>query len=112
MHTTPHSAALHGSFAGQITNPPGQTCGDCPDSVSRRLTFHCVDEATNVARAIMNGYTTDIERDTLANEDFRRGLFTGPNMQRVLMTRQPGYSPSRTRGRTVHHTNGRTTPAG
>jgi mannose-6-phosphate isomerase-like protein (cupin superfamily) len=38
----------------------------------------------------MNGYITDIERDTLANDDFRRVLFTGPNMQLVLMTLQPG----------------------
>ncbi len=38
----------------------------------------------------MHGYSTDIERDTLANEDFRRVLFTGPNMQLVLMTLQPG----------------------
>ena len=28
----------------------------------------------------MSGYITNIERDTLANEDFRRVLFTGPNM--------------------------------
>ena len=38
----------------------------------------------------MNGYITDIERDTLGNEDFRRVLFTGPNMQLVLMALQPG----------------------
>lgn len=38
----------------------------------------------------MNGYITNIERDTLANEDFRRVLFTGPNMQLVLMTLEPG----------------------
>lgn len=38
----------------------------------------------------MKGYITNIERDTLANEDFRRVLFTGPNMQLVLMTLQPG----------------------
>lgn len=38
----------------------------------------------------MQGYTTNIERDTLANEHFRRVLFTGPNMQLVLMTLQPG----------------------
>jgi mannose-6-phosphate isomerase-like protein (cupin superfamily) len=38
----------------------------------------------------MNGYITNIERDTLANEDFRRVLFTGPNMQLVLMTLLPG----------------------
>jgi mannose-6-phosphate isomerase-like protein (cupin superfamily) len=38
----------------------------------------------------MNGYITDIERATLANEDFRRVLFTGPNMQLVLMMLRPG----------------------
>lgn len=38
----------------------------------------------------MSGYITNIERDTLANEDFRRVLFTGPNMQLVLMTLRPG----------------------
>jgi mannose-6-phosphate isomerase-like protein (cupin superfamily) len=38
----------------------------------------------------MNGYITNIERDTLANEDFRRVLFTGPNMQLVFMTLLPG----------------------
>ncbi len=38
----------------------------------------------------MKGYVTNIERDTRANEDFRRVLFTGPNMQLVLMTLQPG----------------------
>ncbi len=38
----------------------------------------------------MQGYTTNIEQDTLANEHFRRVLFTGPNMQLVLMTLQPG----------------------
>ncbi len=38
----------------------------------------------------MNGYVTNIERDTLENEDFRRVLFTGSHMQLVLMTLQPG----------------------
>ena len=38
----------------------------------------------------MNGYITNIERDTLANEHFRRVLFTSPHMQLVLMTLQPG----------------------
>ena len=38
----------------------------------------------------MNGYVTNIERDTLENEDYRRVLFTGPNTQLVLMTLQPG----------------------
>jgi mannose-6-phosphate isomerase-like protein (cupin superfamily) len=38
----------------------------------------------------MRGYVTDIERDTLENEDFRRVLFTGPNTQLVLMSLKPG----------------------
>lgn len=38
----------------------------------------------------MDGYVTNIERDTLENEDFRRVLFTGPNTQLVLMTLRPG----------------------
>ena len=38
----------------------------------------------------MTGYVTDIERDTLANEDYRRVLFTGPHTQLVLMTLRPG----------------------
>ena len=38
----------------------------------------------------MAGYVTNIERDTLANEDYRRVLFTGPNTQLVLMTLRPG----------------------
>jgi mannose-6-phosphate isomerase-like protein (cupin superfamily) len=37
----------------------------------------------------MDGYVTNIERDALANEDFRRVLFTGPHAQLVLMTLQP-----------------------
>ena len=36
------------------------------------------------------GYVTDIERDTLANDDYHRVLFTGANTQLVLMTLQPG----------------------
>lgn len=38
----------------------------------------------------MIGYVTNIESDTLANEDYRRVLFTGRNTQLVLMTLQPG----------------------
>ncbi len=38
----------------------------------------------------MSGYVTDIEKDTLKNEAFRRVLFTGPNTQLVLMTLEPG----------------------
>lgn len=38
----------------------------------------------------MTGYVTNIEQDTLANEDYRRVLYTGPNTQLVLMTLRPG----------------------
>jgi mannose-6-phosphate isomerase-like protein (cupin superfamily) len=36
------------------------------------------------------GYCDNIERLTLANQDFRRVLYTGRNLQLVLMTLQPG----------------------
>lgn len=38
----------------------------------------------------MAGYVTDIEKATLENDDYRRVLFTGRNMQLVLMTLRPG----------------------
>jgi len=38
----------------------------------------------------MAGYTTNIERDTLENENFRKVLYTAPNLQLVLMTLKPG----------------------
>ena len=38
----------------------------------------------------MTGYVTNIEKDTLANNDYRRVLFTGHYTQLVLMTLQPG----------------------
>ena len=38
----------------------------------------------------MRGYVTNIERDTIENDDYRRVLFTGENLQLVLMTLQPG----------------------
>jgi mannose-6-phosphate isomerase-like protein (cupin superfamily) len=38
----------------------------------------------------MHGHVTNIELDTLENDDFRRVLFTGPNTQLVLMTLAPG----------------------
>jgi mannose-6-phosphate isomerase-like protein (cupin superfamily) len=38
----------------------------------------------------MDGYVTNIERDTLDNADYRRVLYTGPHTQLVLMTLQPG----------------------
>lgn len=38
----------------------------------------------------MKGYVDDIETATLRNTDFRRVLYTGSNLQLVLMTLQPG----------------------
>ena len=38
----------------------------------------------------MKGYVDDIEKVTLGNTDFRRVLYTGANLQLVLMTLQPG----------------------
>ena len=38
----------------------------------------------------MKGYVDDIEKATLDNEDFRRVLYTGNNLQLVLMTLPPG----------------------
>ena len=38
----------------------------------------------------MKGYVDNIEEATVANEDFRRVLYTGKNLQLVLMTLQPG----------------------
>ena len=38
----------------------------------------------------MKGYVDDIEKATLSNEDFRRVLYTGRNLQLVLMTLPPG----------------------
>jgi mannose-6-phosphate isomerase-like protein (cupin superfamily) len=38
----------------------------------------------------MAGYVTNIERDTIANDDYRRVVFTGRHLQLVLMTLAPG----------------------
>lgn len=38
----------------------------------------------------MKGYVDNIERVTVANEDFRRVLYTGKHLQLVLMTLPPG----------------------
>ena len=38
----------------------------------------------------MAGYVANIEELTLANQNFRQVLFTGPHSQLVLMTLQPG----------------------
>jgi mannose-6-phosphate isomerase-like protein (cupin superfamily) len=39
----------------------------------------------------MKGYVDNIEKRTVENEDFRRVLYTGKNIQLVLMTLPPGY---------------------
>lgn len=36
------------------------------------------------------GYVTNIEEKTLANKNFRKVLFTGPNSQLVVMSLKPG----------------------
>ena len=38
----------------------------------------------------MKGYCDDIEKRTIENADFRRVLYTGHNLQLVLMTLPPG----------------------
>lgn len=38
----------------------------------------------------MKGFIGDIEEQTEANHDFRRVLFTGPQLQLVVMALQPG----------------------
>lgn len=38
----------------------------------------------------MEGFKSNIEQDTLNNENFRRVLYTGKHMQLVLMTLKPG----------------------
>jgi len=38
----------------------------------------------------VKGYCDNIEQRTVENEDFRRVLYTGHNLQLVLMTLQPG----------------------
>lgn len=38
----------------------------------------------------MNGYIANIEQRTEDNRDFRRVVFTGPNLQLVLMSLEPG----------------------
>lgn len=38
----------------------------------------------------MKGYCDDVMKATLANQDFRRVLYTGKHLQLVLMTLRPG----------------------
>jgi mannose-6-phosphate isomerase-like protein (cupin superfamily) len=39
---------------------------------------------------VKKGYVENIERETLSNENFRRVVYTGKNLQLVLMTLPPG----------------------
>ena len=38
----------------------------------------------------MKGFIDDIERRTESNDDFRRVIYTGPHLQLVLMSLEPG----------------------
>ena len=38
----------------------------------------------------LKGYSSNIEEETVGNSFFRKVLYTGPNMQLVVMTLQPG----------------------
>ena len=49
----------------------------------------------------MQGFKTNIEQDTLKNDNFRKVLYTGKSMQLVLMTLQPGEEI----GLETHHDN-------
>ena len=44
---------------------------------------------TEVGGKLMRGYVTNIETDTLQNQDFRRVLYTAKNSQLVLMNLRP-----------------------
>lgn len=44
---------------------------------------------TDFLEVTMDGFVTNIERDSVRNADFRRVLYTGPNTQLVLMTLRP-----------------------
>jgi hypothetical protein len=45
------------------------------------------------------GYVEDIERATLDNEDFRRVVYTGKNLQLVLMISISSSASRKARGR-------------
>jgi peroxiredoxin/mannose-6-phosphate isomerase-like protein (cupin superfamily) len=44
---------------------------------------------TGFLEVTMDGFVTNIERDSIRNADFRRVLYTGPNAQLVIMTLRP-----------------------
>lgn len=45
---------------------------------------------TRVDKSNMKGFKTNIEQDVLQGSDFRKVLYTGENMQLVLMSLKPG----------------------
>jgi len=55
----------------------------------RTLTFISVADNPHAGDR-MKGYSTELEKETLKNTDFRRVLYTGKNSQLVLMCLQPG----------------------
>jgi mannose-6-phosphate isomerase-like protein (cupin superfamily) len=49
------------------------------------------DSIINSAKASeLKGFVTDIEKDTIGNDNFRKVIYTGKNSQLVLMTLKPG----------------------
>ena len=49
----------------------------------------------------MKGFTTNIEKDTLANNNFRKVVYTGHHLQLVLMSIAPGEDI----GEEIHNSN-------
>jgi mannose-6-phosphate isomerase-like protein (cupin superfamily) len=47
-------------------------------------------DAINFTNTTMKGFHSNIEQDTLANENFRKVLYSGSQMQLVLMTLKGG----------------------
>jgi len=46
--------------------------------------------ATATIKSTGKGFSTDIENDTIKNQNFRKVLYTGHNLQLVLMSLKPG----------------------
>ena len=45
--------------------------------------------AEEIVKSKKNGFVTDIEKDTTENENFRKVVYTGENIQLVLMSLKP-----------------------
>ena len=46
--------------------------------------------ALSLTTSEINGFVSDIEKDTINNDNFRKVLYTGKNSQLVLMSLKPG----------------------